>query len=115
MLVCVETLPTPVKAQDWQPCTHDILIDGDGGDHDTLIVEAPYHALGYAPPPTQCTPKAEPRRRLTPTEDKKRQLAAALATSADLDRLTEALQNDTTQWRQASEQALASTLASMEK
>ncbi|GAB4813564.1 hypothetical protein N2152v2_000610 [Parachlorella kessleri] len=114
LLVCLETLPTPMKVQDWQPCTHDILIDGDGGDHDTLTVEAPCHILGYSPPPTQNGPNMEPRRRLTPTEDEKRRLASALATSADLDRLTQTLGNAATQWRQASEQALASTLATLE-
>ncbi|GAB4816309.1 hypothetical protein N2152v2_003355, partial [Parachlorella kessleri] len=114
LLVCLETLPTPMKAQDWQPCTHDILIDGDGGDHDTLMVEAPCHILGYSPPPTQNSPPMEPRRRLTPTEDEKRRLASALATSADLDSLTQTLGNAASQWRQASEQALASTLATLE-
>ncbi|GAB4822874.1 hypothetical protein N2152v2_009920 [Parachlorella kessleri] len=60
------------------------------------------------------SPHMEPRRRLTPTEDEKRRLASALATSADLDHLTQTLSNAATQWRQASEQALASTLATLE-
>ncbi|GAB4823237.1 hypothetical protein N2152v2_010283 [Parachlorella kessleri] len=60
------------------------------------------------------SPQTEPRRRLTPTEDEKRRLTSELATSADMDRLTQTLGNAATQWRQASEQALATTLATLE-